>query len=194
MEVVLIGASAGGWNALNLLLPSLPADFPVPVVVVQHVHASQEASWVGYLDDLCALKVKEAEDKEPLALGVCYFAPPDYHLLIERDRTASLSRDEKVHYSRPSIDVLFESAAMAYGPEAVAVILSGASRDGAAGLAAIRANGGVAVIQDPFTAEFPCMPQAALDVAGADYRVSVEEMGSLLAQCVRDRAVCGKRR
>jgi two-component system, chemotaxis family, protein-glutamate methylesterase/glutaminase len=179
MDIVLIGASAGGLAALARLLPLLPPGFPCPVAVVLHVHKTQD-SYSGYLDGLCALRVKEAEDKEAALPGVCYFAPADYHLLVERDGTLSLSADEKVNYSRPSIDVLFESAAEAYGRGAVAVLLTGASSDGAAGLAEIRAAGGTAVVQDPGTAEQPFMPKAGLDRAGADRLLSIEGIGSYL--------------
>lgn len=180
IQAVLIGASAGGMEALSLLLPSLPGDFPVPVAVVQHLHASQDAFLVEYFDRLCALAVREAEDKEPLAVGVVTLAAPNYHLLIEDDRTVSLSMDAKVNHSRPSIDVLLESAARVYGSGAVAVVLTGASRDGAAGLAAIRAAGGIGVVQDPATAAFPLMPKAALEAAGADFVLRIEDIGPML--------------
>jgi two-component system, chemotaxis family, protein-glutamate methylesterase/glutaminase len=185
VEVVLIGASAGGMNALRRLLPLLPGVFPCPVVIVQHVHPEQDTFMAEYFNSLCALTVKEAEEKEELVPCFCYLAPPDYHLLIELDRTFSLSTEEKVNHSRPSIDVLLESASVAFGPGAMAVMLTGASRDGAAGLAAVRSNGGLAVVQDPSTAEYPLMPQAALDTAGADYVLSLEAIGELLLQLTR---------
>jgi two-component system, chemotaxis family, protein-glutamate methylesterase/glutaminase len=185
VEVVLIGASAGGMHALSRLLPMLPGDFPCPVVIVQHLHPDQDLFMAEYFDRLCALTVKEAEEKEPLVPGFCYLAPPDYHLLIERDGTLSLSTEEKVNHSRPSIDVLLESAAVAFGAGAMAVMLTGASRDGAAGLAAVRSNGGLAVVQDPATAEYPLMPQAALDAAGADHVLPIEGIGELLRQMTK---------
>lgn len=188
MEVVLFGASAGGMDALRRVLPVLPEGFPAPVVVVQHLHSTQDEFLAGFFDRLCALRVKEAEDKEPLSPGFVYLGPPNYHLLVEKDRTLSLSTDEKVNHSRPSIDVLFKSAADAYGPGAVAIVLTGANQDGAIGLAAIRAQGGLAVIQAPDTAEYPSMPQAALDTAGADFVLPVEEIGPLLVRLLKPHA------
>ena len=185
VDLVLVGASAGGLNALSVLLPLLPGDYPCPVIVVQHLHPEQDMFLAEYFDRLCALRVKEAEEKEPLSPGCCYFAPADYHLLVERDRTLSLSTEEKVNHSRPSIDVTLESAAAALGPAVLAVILTGASRDGAAGLAAIRSQGGIAVVQDPATAEFPIMPQAALERAGADHLLPIEAIGPLLVALAR---------
>jgi two-component system, chemotaxis family, protein-glutamate methylesterase/glutaminase len=179
MEIVVIGASAGGLGALGRLLPILPAGFPCPVAIVLHVHETQD-DLSQSLCRACAMKVKEAEDKEPAEPGVCYLAPADYHLLVESDRTFSLSKDEKVNHSRPSIDVLFESAAASCGRGAVAVLLTGASRDGAGGLAAVRANGGTAVIQDPATAEHPFMPNAGLETAGADQLLEIEAIGRYL--------------
>ena len=188
MEVVLIGASAGGMDALRRVLSVLPGSFPAPVVVVQHLHHTQDEFLAEYFDRLCALRVKEAEDKEALSPGFVYLGVPNYHLLVEMDRTLSLSTDEKVNHSRPSIDVLFKSAADAYGPEALAIVLTGANRDGAEGLAAIRGQGGRAVVQTPGTAEYPVMPQAALDTAGADFVLPVEEIGPLLVRLVKPHA------
>ncbi|MFW6235893.1 MAG: chemotaxis protein CheB [Desulfovibrionales bacterium] len=180
LQIVVIGASAGGMNALTRLLPLLPENFPCPVVIVQHRHPDQDDFLAEYFNRLCPLRVKDAQDKEVLAPGVCYLAPADYHLLIERDRTLSLSTDEKVNHSRPSIDVLFESAAVAFGQGVAAAVLTGASRDGAAGLSLIREAGGIAFVQDPSTAEYPFMPQAALETAGADHVLPIEDIGGLL--------------
>jgi len=188
---VFMGTSAGGMEALKRILSALPAGFPVPVVVVQHLHPTQDGFLADFFDSLCPLKVKEADDKEPLAPGVIYLGPPNYHLLVDPGRTLSLSTDEKVNHSRPSIDVLFESAADAYGPGAVAVVLTGASRDGAAGLAHIRAKGGLAIVQDPKTAEYPLMPQAALDTAGADHVLLVDAIGPMLVHLVNGRPIDG---
>jgi two-component system, chemotaxis family, protein-glutamate methylesterase/glutaminase len=184
VEAILIGASAGGLDALRRVLPVLPGSFPAPVMVVQHLHSSQDEFLAGFFDRLCALRVKEAEDKEPLSPGCIYLGPPNYHLLVEKDRTLSLSTDAKVNHARPSIDVLFKSAADTYGPGAVAIVLTGTNRDGAAGLASIRSQGGTAIVQTPGTAEHPMMPQAALDTAGADYVLPVEAIGPLLVRLV----------
>jgi two-component system chemotaxis response regulator CheB len=159
-RVVVMGASMGGIEALGQVLPRLTGA--PSVVVVLHL-ASQRPSLVpDLLAAHCALPVKEAEDKEPLAPGTIYFAPPDHHLLIERTLCLALSGDGPVHHSRPSIDVLFESAAEALGPRLAAVLLTGANADGAAGLAVIAATGGTVVVQDPGTARAAEMPRAGL--------------------------------
>ncbi len=180
-RAVVIGLSAGGLNALHVLLPLIPMDFPLPLVVVQHVHPQQDRSFFESAGGLCLLPVREAEEKEPVVRGAVYFAPANYHLMIELDRSFSLSIDEKVNYSRPSIDVLFESAADVYGPGLIGIILTGASRDGAAGLRRIKENGGFTIVQDPVTAEFPVMPSAALDETEVDCVMNIQEIGRFLA-------------
>lgn len=162
MKAVAIGGSAGAVQALSQILPALPADYPVPVLVVVHVPPDRENALVPLFQRKCAIMVKEAEDKEPAKGGVVYFAPSDYHLLVEADGSLSLSSDELVNHSRPSIDVLLESAADAFGGGLVGVVLTGANDDGAAGLAAVAQAGGVALVQDPAAADAPAMPQAAL--------------------------------
>jgi len=162
-EAVVIGVSAGAVDALSMLLPSLPANYSRPVVVVVHLPPDKKSIMVELFRSMCAVLVREAEDKEPLAAGTVYFAPPDYHVLVERDRRLSLSSEEPVHFSRPAIDVTFESAAESFGPALVGVILTGASSDGALGLKAVVAAGGRAIVQDPATAVMSAMPRAALD-------------------------------
>jgi two-component system, chemotaxis family, protein-glutamate methylesterase/glutaminase len=160
---VVIGASVGAVQALMEILPALPADYPLPLLVV--VHLPRDATGAGLprlFRDHCRVRVKEAEDKEPIVPGTVYFAPPDYHLLVEPDFSLSLSSDEPVLYSRPSIDMLFTSAADAYGDQLTGIVLTGASSDGAHGLAAVCALGGQAMVQAPETAEGPAMPRAAL--------------------------------
>ena len=173
-EAIVIGASAGGVEALSIVLPALPAGSGVPVFVVLHQPRQRQSLVADIFGPRCAVPVKEAEDKEPVVPGTIYFAPPDYHLLVDRDARGvqlALSTDAPVHFSRPSVDVLFESAADVYGPRLLAVIMTGASRDGAAGLAAIGKLGGRAIAQDPATAQVPLMPQAALDAcAGAEVK------------------------
>lgn len=191
LEAVVVGVSAGGHEVLKLLLQALPSSFSLAMIIVQHLHPLQDKFFVEYLNGLCALTVREAEEKEPVVPGMVYFAPPNYHLLIERDRTFSLSTDEKVNFSRPSIDVLFESAAEAYGAAVVGVILTGASRDGAAGLRRIWECGGPALVQDPGTAQFPAMPLAAIEVAKDSRILKVEEIGALLAQMGQTRKRTG---
>lgn len=161
-RAVVIGASAGGVQALLALLPSLPADFNLPILVVLHVPADRSNVLAPLFASKCALAVKEAEDKEPVEPGVIYFAPSDYHLLVEADGSLALSSDEPVNYSRPSIDVLFESAADAYGPDLVGLVLTGANEDGAAGLKAVAAAGGLTFVEDPASAHARTMPEAAL--------------------------------
>lgn len=162
LEAVVIGASAGGVQALSLVLPALQADFPVPVLVVVHVPPRRDNALVDLFAGKCRLPVKEAEDKEPLAPGTIYFAPPDYHLLVETGGTVALSSDEAVNHSRPAIDVLFESAADAFGAGLAGIVMTGANHDGAQGLRAVCAAGGRAIVQAPATAEVATMPEAAL--------------------------------
>lgn len=162
IRAVAIGASAGAVHALLKVLPSLPADYPVPVLVVVHVPPDRANSLVALFDQNCPLIVKEAEDKENAVAGCIYFAPSDYHLLVEEDGTLALSVDEPVNHSRPAIDVLLETAADAFGPALVGIVMTGANDDGAAGLRAVAAAGGVAIVEDPASAATPAMPAAAL--------------------------------
>jgi two-component system chemotaxis response regulator CheB len=181
-EAVAVGVSAGGVHALNLVLPGLPAGFPLPVIVVQHVYPLAENRIVGLFDDRCELRVKEAEEKEPVLPGHVYYAPPNYHLLVEEDRTFSLSTEERVNYARPSIDVLFETASDAYGSRLVGVVLTGANRDGSEGLQRIKEAGGLTVVQDPDEAEVDVMPRAALKAVDVDHVLSLTEMGPFLVR------------
>jgi len=159
---VVIGASAGAVEALSALLPSLPAQYPLPIIIVVHIPPDKKSALVDLFRIRCAMQVREAEDKEPISAATIYFAPPDYHLLIEMDKTLSLSSDEPVLFSRPSIDVLFESAADAFGAGLAAIVLSGANQDGAKGLRAAVEAGGTAIIQDPDEAFASAMPMAAM--------------------------------
>jgi two-component system chemotaxis response regulator CheB len=159
---VVIGASVGAIEALMTLLPALTASYPLPVLVVVHVPPDKKASLADLFATRCSIAVKEAEDKEAIRAGVVYFAPADYHLLVENDFTLSLSSDEPVLYSRPAIDVLFQSAADAYGNGLTGVVLTGGSTDGTLGLRSVLDAGGKALVQDPETAEGSTMPLAAL--------------------------------
>ena len=179
-EAIVIGASAGAVDALSRVLPALPAQYKLPVMVVVHVPNDKRSALVDLFQAKCRVKVQEAEDKEPIAGGTVYFAPPDYHLLVERDKTLALSSDEPVLYSRPSIDVLFESAADAYGPALIGIILTGANQDGAAGIKAVSAAGGKAIIQSPETAFAPTMPAAALEASPDARLMSLEEIAAYL--------------
>jgi two-component system chemotaxis response regulator CheB len=159
---VVFGASAGAMEALGQLLPALPASLPLPIMGVVHLSARTPSLLVPLFAARCALRVCEAEDKLPLEPGVVYFAPPDYHLLIESPHMLALSVDAPVQFSRPSIDVLFHSAAHAFGAGTLGILLSGANDDGSAGLAAIAAAGGRVWVQEPASASARTMPEAAL--------------------------------
>jgi two-component system chemotaxis response regulator CheB len=181
-ELIVIGGSAGAYNALTELLPIFPIDYPLPIVIVQHLHPLQDVYFIEHFAKLCKVAVKEAGEKETIQNGTIYFAPPNYHLLIEDDKTFSLSIDEKVNYSRPSIDVLFDSAAYVYGARTIAVILTGANNDGAKGIRQVKESGGLAIVQDPETASSSYMPNAALELTQADYVLSPKEIGKLLVK------------
>jgi two-component system chemotaxis response regulator CheB len=179
--IVVIGTSAGGLAALQVLLPGLPPDFPSPVILVQHRGKEAGSGLCEFLQRSCGLPVEEPEDKEPIAPGRIYLAPRDYHLLIE-GRHFALSTEAPVCYARPSIDVLFESAADAYGKDVIGVILTGKNRDGARGLAAIKRGGGLALIEDPATAESREMPEAALAATVVDRVLPLGEIAPFLAR------------
>ncbi|GAB3909860.1 chemotaxis protein CheB [Larkinella knui] len=163
-KVVAIGGSAGSIPVVAELLQALPANFQFTVIIILHrlknVSSSMDTILAGKRS---GIMIAEPDDKEVIEGNRVYLAPQNYHLLIEADKTISLDYSEPVHYSRPSIDVTFESVAQAYADKAVAVLLSGANPDGADGLLAIVSQGGMAIVQDPATAEYPAMPQAAID-------------------------------
>jgi two-component system, chemotaxis family, protein-glutamate methylesterase/glutaminase len=161
LRALAIGTSAGGVQALLRILPALPSGFPLPVLIVVHVPPDRDNALVPLFQARCQVEVKEAEDKELALPGVVYFAPSDYHLLVETDGSLSLSSDDLLNHSRPSIDVLFESAADAFGPAMIGIVLTGANEDGALGLKAVLAAGGSGVVEDPAGAYAPMMPAAA---------------------------------
>ncbi|HTU58706.1 MAG TPA: chemotaxis protein CheB [Polyangiales bacterium] len=169
LEIVVIGASTGAVEALHVLLPLLADGLSVPVVVVVHLPANHRSLLPEIFAPLCQAPVREPLDKEPVAGGVIWFAPADYHLLIESERSFAFSVDAPVKYSRPAVDVLFESAARAYGPGVTGVVLTGASEDGADGAATIRTHGGCVYVQDPAEAEAKLMPMAAIRLAAPQY-------------------------
>lgn len=188
-RAVVIGGSSGGIDALMELLPALPASLGAAVLVVLHLPRDRPSMLPEIFQARCALALREASDKEPLSPGVIYFAPPDYHLLVDAGPRAALSVDPPVHYSRPSIDVLFESAADQYGQELIGVLLSGANDDGAAGLQAIGAAGGLVVVQDPASAQVPAMPQAALARCPTAHVLPPGGIADLLARLHREGSV-----
>ncbi|MBM7455280.1 two-component system chemotaxis response regulator CheB [Oceanisphaera litoralis] len=181
-DAVVIGGSAGAIQALPILLEQLPADFALPVIVVLH----RREGVVGHLDTFlgrhCALPVIEAEDKQSLQGGHVYLAPAGYHLLLEQQGHFSLSVDARVSYSRPSIDVLFESAADVYADRLAGIILTGANSDGSAGLARLKAAGGLAVVQDPETALADVMPRSALKATRVDRVLGLQDIARLLSR------------
>ena len=177
-----MGGSAGALEALDAIFPELPADFALPILVVQHLHRSDEGYFARRLAKTTPLPVIEPCDKERIERGRVYIAPANYHMLVEREHTISLSVDELVNWSRPSIDVLFESAARAWGALVVAVILSGASADGAQGMRMVQAAGGLNIAQNPAEAEALLMPRSAIDTGAVDHVLAAEEIGQLLAE------------
>ena len=177
---VVIGASAGGVEALSVLLPALPARLQAAVFIVVHTPRDRGSLLAEIFAPRCAVPVREAEDKEAAAPGTVYFAPPDYHLLIDQGPALALSADALVHYSRPSIDVLFESAADIYGAHLMGIILSGANQDGAEGLAAVHRAGGVTVVQHPGNAPSPFMLESALARTHADFVTSLDGIAAIL--------------
>ena len=179
VDAIVIGASSGGVEALSVLLPSLPARLRLPVFVVLHLPPDRPSRLADIFSRKCAVPVREAEDKLPVEAGTVYFAPPDYHLMLDVGPTLALSADEAVNYSRPSIDVLFESARDIYGHRLLAMLLTGASHDGAAGIHAIRFAGGCAVVQRPDTAQAPLMPESALKRGPVDFVLTLEEIAAL---------------
>lgn len=175
-KVLMFGGSAGSLEILMKILPRLDATLSFPIVLVLHRKSGEDTN----LEDLVAMKsrvpVQEVEDKVPLLPGFVYVAPSDYHLLFEKDGLLSLDTSEKVNYSRPSIDVSFESAADAYGKAVVAILLSGANADGTEGLKAIKNAGGIIIVQKPETAEVPFMPANAISNSFPDYIFDAEEI------------------
>jgi two-component system chemotaxis response regulator CheB len=178
-EIVVVGASYGGLSALQQLLPELSPEFPLPVVIVQHRKKDGDDGLCEYLKKRCPLPLIEPEDKEKVEPGRVYLAPRDYHLLIEESIFA-LSTESPVAYARPSIDVLFESAADIYHERIIGVILTGANRDGAQGLAKIKALGGLAVVQEPASAESRSMPDAAMSATKVDRILPLPEIAPFL--------------
>ncbi|HVH45830.1 MAG TPA: chemotaxis protein CheB [Labilithrix sp.] len=186
-EAVVIGASAGAVDALGVLLPALPASARIPFVVVVHVPADTPSLLVEIFARRCPLKVRQPFDKQPIEPGI-WIAGPDYHLLVESDRSLSVSLDEPVNFSRPSIDVLFESAADVYGPSLAAVVLTGASRDGARGARKVRDAGGLVLVQDPADAEIDIMPRAAIEEASPQVVAPLSELAKALIDISRGRS------
>jgi two-component system chemotaxis response regulator CheB len=179
-EAIVIGVSSGGMNAMKVMFSLLPKEFNTPIIIVQHISSQSENLWIRLLNDESNLYIKEADEKEKIENGKVYIAPPNYHLLIERDKTFSLTIDERINYARPSIDVLFESAAEAYKNKLIGVILTGSNNDGTNGLKRIKEYGGLTIVQDPATAESAYMPASAIAVVQMDYILTLENIIKLL--------------
>jgi len=181
-KMLVIGLSAGGTPLIKRLLTALPKAYSLAVAIVAHLPQGYESNLAQQLDALTDLPVTEARDKEPIVAGHVYVAPPDYHLLVEQNHpfTFALSEDDPVKSVRPSIDLLFSSAAEVFGASLIAVILSGANSDGADGMAVVKELGGLCIALDPLEAEFSAMPDATIHQVDVDYIVSLEEIISLL--------------
>ena len=180
--ITVVGTSWGGLAALRELVSCLPVDLPVPVVLIQHRHKMSDEALPRLLQDRTPLNVCEVEDKMPIEPGRVYVAPADYHLLVEPESYFTLSMEEPIRYSRPSIDLTFTSAADAFGEKTIGVVLTGANADGAAGLKRIAERGGAAIVQEPVTAESPTMPAAALEAVPKARVMVLSEIGSAIAQ------------
>lgn len=179
-KAVVIGSSAGGLNALKMIFKGLEPRFRIPVIIVQHISPDAENYLINILNDLKKMTVKEADEKEKPGKGMVYIAPPNYHLLVESDQTFTLTVDERVNYARPSIDVLFETAAEAYQDGLIGIILTGANNDGSKGLKKIKELGGLTIVQDPDTAEVDSMPRAALLSTQVDKVLPLHEIALFL--------------
>jgi two-component system, chemotaxis family, protein-glutamate methylesterase/glutaminase len=180
IDAIVIGGSAGGIQALSEILPALPPSSTVSVFVVIHLPRDRPSLLVEVFSPRCALSVREAEDKEPVAPGTVYFAPANYHLLLEQGPNLALSADELVHHARPAIDVLFESAAEVYRERLLGIILTGANDDGADGLAAVHDAGGVTVVQEPQSAHSSMMLLSALERRSPDLVLPLGGIAELL--------------
>lgn len=181
IEAIVVGASAGGVEALLSIFGELPDTFGLPIIAVLHLPDERRSQLADVFARRLRIPVKEARDKESIEAGTLYFAGPGYHLSVEEDRSLSMSQEERVHHSRPAIDFLFASAADAYGPGLLAILLTGANQDGARGLAYVKQSGGTTVVQDPAEARIAVMPLAALALHTPDHILSLSRIGSLLA-------------
>ena len=186
-KIIVIGVSAGGTDALCEILTTLPASFPLPIVIVQHLHPEQNGYMLEHLNQIWQINVEEAIDKSAIKKGNIYFAPPNYHLLIEDENTFALSVDEKVCYARPSVDVLFKSAADIYGESILAIILTGANSDGAEGIKYIKKKGGMTIAQDPKGAYSSVMPQSAIDTGKIDKVLTLSKISNILHRIVKSK-------
>ena len=184
-QALIVGASAGAVEALNVILPGVPQDARIPLAVVVHLPPNRASLLPELFGTRCAARVREPLDKEPMSAGTIWFAPPNYHLLIELDTSFSLSVDEPLNFSRPSIDVLFDSAADAFGRNLCAIVLTGANEDGAQGATAVRDRGGLVIVQDPSTAVAADMPNAAISRANPQIIATLPQIADLVRLATR---------
>jgi two-component system chemotaxis response regulator CheB len=177
-KALVIGTSYGGLEALKSIIPLFPIDFKYAVLVVLHIGNNNNDSFISYLNNISNLNIKEAEEKDEIKAGNVYFAPPNYHMLVEDDQTISFSAEPKVHHSRPSIDVLFESAAWTYKKGLIGIILTGLNQDGAYGLKTVKDFGGIAIVENPDKAVASIMPKAAIDETQVDFILDLNQIGA----------------
>ena len=181
IEAIVVGASAGGVEALLSIFSDLPQSFSLPIIAVLHLPDERRSQLAEVFARRLCIPVREGQDKEVIEAGTLYFACPGYHLSVEHDRSMSLSQEDRVHHSRPAIDYLFTSACDAYGKNLLAILLTGANRDGAQGLAHVKQSGGTTVVQDPNEARIAVMPRAALAMHTPDHILTLSRIASLLA-------------
>ncbi len=193
-RAVVIGASAGGFEAMSNIFANIPSDFPWPILIVQHLHPTDEGRFCEHLSTAAPVPVIEPCDKEKIEPGKSYMAPANYHMIVESDETIALTVDEKCNYSRPSINVLFESAARVWKESLIGIILSGANFDGTEGIREIHVFGGLTIAQDPKTATHPVMPKAAIESGKIDKVFSPRQIGEFLtASCKSAAGTSGTR-
>lgn len=181
-KAVVIGTSFGGLEAIKSIIPYLPKDFPLAILIVLHIGDNKNEHFISYLNGFCKLSVKEAEDKESIKAGTVYFAPPDYHLLVDENSQIALCVDSKIHYSRPSIDVLFESAAWHYQNKLIGVLLTGLNNDGALGLKEIQECGGTTIVENPANAVASIMPASAINIIKPNYILDKKQIANKIIE------------
>lgn len=185
-EAIVIGVSSGGMKVLKTLFSSLPSTFQLPIVIVQHISARSDNQWIKMLNDTYDLTILEVEEKEKIENGKIYIAPANYHVLIEKNKSFSLSVEPLVNHARPSVDILFETAADAYKDKLIGIVLTGANSDGAAGLKKIKDLNGLVIVQDPSEAENYSMPNAAIKSAAPEYILPLMNIIDLLIKLDRN--------
>ena len=181
-EAIVIGVSSGGMNAMKSMFPLLPGDFSIPIIIVQHISPRSDNQWITLLNGKSHLCIKEADEKERIEQGKVYIAPSNYHLMVGSNKTFSLTIDERVNFARPSIDVLFESAAEVYKSKLIGVVLTGANNDGTKGLKRVKEYGGLTIVQDPATAESGYMPASAIAAMQVDYILPLDGIIDLVVK------------